>query len=54
MYLFSKSTEMIVRYRRAKVCFPPPVLGLNIVDSLNIVDVTISCHLTIHEHITIL
>jgi Reverse transcriptase (RNA-dependent DNA polymerase) len=48
----SKSTEMVVRYRRAKFCFPPPVLGLERVDSLNILGVTISCYLSMQEHIT--
>jgi len=47
----SKSTEMIVHYRRKKVRFPSPVLGLNSVDNLNILGVTISCHLTMHQHI---
>jgi len=41
---------MIVRYTEEKVRFPPPVLGLNNVDNLNILGVTISCHLT-HRHI---
>jgi len=40
----SKSTEMIVRSRRTKVGLPPHVLGLNRVDSLNILGVTVLSH----------
>jgi hypothetical protein len=48
----SKSTEMIICSRRAKPSLPPPMQGLKRVDSLNILGVTISCHLSMHEHIT--
>ena len=49
----SKFAHLVVaRSRHTVVNLPPPVPGLQQVKSLNILGVTISCHLTVPEHIS--